>query len=50
MTIYMWDSILYSRQVYSQAKMVKYIWLSNDELVIDKFFSALVLFIITTVY
>jgi len=30
--------------------MVKSIWLSNDELVIDKFFSALVLFIITTVY
>ena len=33
MTIYMWDNILYSRQVYSHAKMVKSIWLSNDELV-----------------
>jgi len=48
--IYMWDNILYSRQVYSHAKMVKSIWLSNDELVTDTFFSALVLFIITTVY
>jgi len=38
MTIYMWDNILYSRQVYSHAKTVKSIRLSNDELVIDKFF------------